>query len=98
MSEMVERVARAICASTDITMAGGIETVMDNPDFIIPANSRADRKPLARWRLYVPQARAAIEAMREPTDLMDKAGRFYGGSESRDVWVAMIDAALEEGG
>lgn len=47
-------------------------------------------------------ARAAIEAMREPTDAMMKAGEVPGWDDSvsiglsSDVWRAMIDAALNE--
>lgn len=37
-------------------------------------------------------ARAAIEAMREPTDEMCKKGATAGGV--RSTWVLMIDAAL----
>jgi hypothetical protein len=38
-------------------------------------------------------ARAAIEAMREPTDAMIDAG---GAATPRIAWRAMIDAALDE--
>lgn len=47
-------------------------------------------------------ARAAIEAMREPTDEMTRAvyvnpeAEFYGAPEAADVWQAMIDVALKE--
>lgn len=60
------------------------------------------------WRDYVPEARAAIEAMREPSRVMIKAGRkspdVRGGTSDCDVspfpnntitrYQAMIDAAL----
>lgn len=49
MSEMIERVARAICDASH-----------DNPD--------------PDWRAYEHLARAAIEAMREPTEAMSSAG------------------------
>ncbi len=70
MSEMIERVARAICRSTILGSGLDGETIFDNPDYVIPAQSRADRIPLIRWKLYVEPARAAIEAMREPTKQM----------------------------
>ncbi len=67
MDEMIERVARAICRATVI--GAGLDAdnmfgnIFDNPDYVIPAKSRADRIPIARWKLYVEQARAAIEAI-----------------------------------
>lgn len=48
-------------------------------------------------------ARAAIKAMREPTEAMERAGDIPGWDDavsighSADVWRAMIDAALSEG-
>lgn len=42
-------------------------------------------------------ARAAIEAMREPTAAMIKAAAEYALAEdAAGVWIAMIDAALKE--
>lgn len=41
-------------------------------------------------------ARAAIEAMREPTELMFNAGHDCAGFGVDDGWPAMIDAALAE--
>lgn len=72
MSEMVERVARAIAEARF-----GIGCPVDGDDRIA--------------------ARAAIEAMREPTDAMVDAayGRERTGTE-RGNWRAMIDAALTE--
>jgi hypothetical protein len=53
------------------------------------------------WRDYTPQARAAIEAMRVPTDEMVKAGEeginslpALPGHYAEYCWPAMIDAAL----
>ena len=63
--EIVERVARAICAKTDIAMAGVDEVNLDDPDFIIPAHKRFDKIEMPRWKLYVDQARAAIAVCRE---------------------------------
>ncbi len=92
---MVERVARAICAATNIAMEGVTEVVLDNPDFVIPAHKRTDGKALPRWQLYVPKARAAIAAMREPTEAMIDATGSDWGSQLEDNWQAMIDEALK---
>jgi hypothetical protein len=59
--------------------------------------SRAD--PL--WENWLPQARAAIAAMREPTAAMVDLGRGigpdapYGLAETRERWHAMIDECLK---
>ncbi|QUT07966.1 hypothetical protein KFK14_11570 [Sphingobium phenoxybenzoativorans] len=64
------------------------------------------------WEPFLPHARAAVEAMREPTDNMVEAGCFVddlrsdrpGGSKAYDEhWMncsyrAMIDAILTEEG
>lgn len=74
MSEMIERVARALAKLAD----------NDN------------------WNEFVPDARAAIEAMREPTDAMmaavDCAGEkadWLSGRAWTAAWQAMIDEALK---
>lgn len=85
MSEMFERVFRAIAK------AGG-----NNPD-------RLPKEPGPGYpmrQMYEAMTRAAIEAMREPTDEMANAG-YHGTSYWEDshptaVWQAMIDAALAE--
>jgi hypothetical protein len=84
MSEMVERVARAI-AKVDLVFC--LECGSADPG--LPA--LLDR----RWRDYAEAARAAIEAMREPNVRMIAAGQRYEG-DVIDVWRAMIDAALRE--
>jgi len=57
-----------------------------------------------RWTQHTPQARAAIEAMREPTEGMEVAGSNAMNFEpfepdslqaARAGWKAMIQAALE---
>lgn len=80
MSEMVERVARAIYFRGD-----------DQGDTAWH-HCQLWHRDVARE-----QARAAIEAMREPTEAMVKAayGRERTGTE-RGNWRAMIDAALKE--
>lgn len=49
------------------------------------------------WPSYEGRARAAIEAMREPTAGMFYAVRRECGADARSAWYAGIDAALEEG-
>lgn len=70
MSEMVERVARAIAEDQD-----GME------DY---------------WDAYVNAARAAIAAMREPTDKMIEASLDDAWTaHTRQLYQRMIDAALK---
>lgn len=51
-------------------------------------------------RDYLDYARAAIEAMREPTEAMcsaaEDSGSLEAGSSPFGAWQAMIDAALKE--
>ena len=51
------------------------------------------------WKLYDADARAAIKAMREPTDEMIRSGAEGSGEDSDCVaicaWRAMIDEALK---
>ena len=59
-----------------------------------------------KWRVWTLEARAAIEAMREPDDEMRKAvnelyrdharGRLE-KPDADEIWPVMIDAALNEG-
>jgi hypothetical protein len=89
MNPMVQRVARAICA-TDNRLA---------PDGV--ASRLYDEEEPAVQARYIERAHAAIAAMREPTDKMEVAGKvaFEIGGDDRfmhDCYCAMIDAALEE--
>lgn len=91
--EMVERVARRIC-----------ELYGEEPDKLLPAISGREwlSPTQPRWRSYTPQAIAAIEVMRKPTEAMSEAGDLAARAEGAhdceipmsDVWRAMIDAAL----
>ncbi len=92
---MVERVARTLCKENG-----------DDPDFVQLSN------PVQRgWHPYREKARAAIEAMREPTEAMTEAqvtaiqaidGFAYGighydlDETAKTGWRAMIDAALRD--
>ncbi len=102
MNEMVERVARVICASvgddpdaigdTPVCPMCGHDSQMAVRDHAFP-----------RWVAYIDQARAAIAALRVPTDAMTLAGAASYGKqdwfyvlEAAGVWQAMIAAILEE--
>ena len=93
---MVERVAARL--ANNRAVRNGAPAVMNVLEFI---------KPLAGGKLYdevMEDARAALEAMREPSIKMHDAAvlifvRENGGIEHAPViaWRAMIDAALAEG-
>ncbi len=56
-------------------------------------------RPIAHRRPYLDDARAALKAMREPTEAMRTAGINVEPlhSDPRDIYRAMIDVALSEG-
>lgn len=86
---MISRVARAIC-----------QEVGHQPyENLIEQATYLERKSRSDWPIIDKQearqvARAAIEAMREPTLAMRKVSSFKGAEID---WPAMIDAALAEG-
>jgi len=83
VSEMVERVARALCERCGVLpddMAGGTWD----------GGSYAAGEPA--WTTWKDDARAAIEAMRDPTEAMVTAGD---SCVSRLVWRDMINEALK---
>lgn len=82
MIDMVERVARAIARASN-----------DDPDGLTGSLLNEDER---YWQHYVKQARAAIEAMREPTKDMRSAAAYYLGQtiDISELYSAMIDAAL----
>lgn len=97
--EMIERVAQAIHAG-----------IQDAAERELTARGSVYPKPLAFGDLsgevrdgYRATARAAIEAMREPTEMMVDAGTPYSGWSDRDGlrdgaregFRVMIDAALK---
>ena len=49
---------------------------------------------VAAWRYYIPEARAAIAAMREPTNEIRRAGDQT--MSQHEAYQAVIDAALKE--
>jgi hypothetical protein len=102
-SEMVAKVARALAADAcrlfmerDPNFANHRAKEYSDPTWNDP-----DAYAEAKWSLYVRQARAAIEAMAEPTEEMVAAGKAAWISDgnltfSRRVWQAMLTAALSE--
>lgn len=97
MSEMIERVARAIC------VAMGHDPDGPSSDVYVEGDPDAGTS----WAGYRNAARAAIEAMREPTDEMSYAGFQVNKWVNRDkisvgrvsiapelAWQAMINTAL----
>ena len=89
---MIERVARAI--------SGHFGPVFDD----LPKDRKAQRLSIRQGDAYcdtqddmLEAARAAIEAMREPTERMVQAGwatNGYRGDMTKAEWSAMIDVAL----
>jgi len=81
---MVEKVARAICKEQQGDPGYDVWTLS------LGSPHRA---------LYLAQARAAIAAMREPSEAMLAAGRWPAEDDGAlACWQAMIDDALAEGG
>lgn len=84
---MVERVARGLHAAADARMKGRFRV-----DWV-------DCLPEYR-KLMLADARAAIEAMEEPTAAMVEAGQAasppFGDHKPYEAWQAMISAALSE--
>lgn len=79
MSEMIERVARAICAND-------------------PENYEWEWLTEGGKAHFFESARAAIEAMRDPTDEMRRVGRDKFAEEEggpMSVYATMIDAAIK---
>jgi hypothetical protein len=79
---MIERVARAIYrAKLESASTPG------NRELLVDLN----------WSLCVPEAQAAILAMREPTEAMKRAAdRLPDVMSVGDEWRAMIDEALKD--
>lgn len=80
--EMIERVAVAL------SVADGFH----------PEATSNDGEDQPAWTLYVAMAKAAIEAMKVPTDEMVAAGEenINGTEDVSYVFTAMIEAALKE--
>lgn len=88
MMTILERIARVLCS-------------VDN----VPPDTIMDGKPV--WQDYLAEAYASLRVMRDPTDEMAEAGRaLLSGRRGhkvdehdvRDLWNAMVDAALSNEG
>ncbi len=95
MTEMVERVARAL-----VYWSGDDPDALVHPSKPLPVTqdgfalmTKVDPVPL--WQTKVDLARVAIAAMREPTDEMATAPSVL-ANDFGDIWQAMIAAALGE--
>jgi hypothetical protein len=110
MSEMIERVARAMM-TVKARLPGRGESGADypvlsyDPDFDdLPANaSEGTRDDEITQEAILKLARAAIEAMREPTEEMMAAidcggdkSEWLSGRANKSIYRAMIDGALGE--
>lgn len=95
---MIERVARAIC------VASGLDP--DRP-FSSSNYSKETEPQEFAWHEYLPEARAAINAMREPTESMVENGAdsentleamtdLTDAQSVRNIYHAMIDRALKD--
>lgn len=96
-SEMIERVARAIL-NASLQSAGRAVLWTDEPSDWPPEHSRDEARQCAR---------AAIAAMREPSDGMlnatlglidtgDRGTHFDREEQATGIWQAMADAALAD--
>ena len=116
---MVERVARAICEARGINPENPtgrrIECDPDKADNLhtTGASNIASSRMVRAWEQFEDHARAALEAMREPTEEMFEVGfgkgqecsEYHGEDLSerrpfhaiRNVWQTMIDRALKDG-
>lgn len=80
---MIERVARALCRCR-----------ASQPDYVLGWSS-VDQEVHYCWNEWVEEARAAIQAMRTPTEAMVDAG-YRAAGPPPSQYVAMTDAALKE--
>jgi hypothetical protein len=74
------------------------ESVIERVAKAIHTAANSSRTEEDQWcsdAMALAAARAAIEAMREPTKKMWEEGSWETGYVSEEAWHAMIDAALE---
>jgi len=94
MTNMIEKVAVAICKSEKYDPYAIIGRFAEDNDFACSG------KEVFRWMSYLPQAKAAIEALKRPTRSMRAAANaIYDEDEAPDylaAYVEMINTALEE--
>lgn len=63
-----------------------------------PENIKFEGKPM--WQSFLPEARAVLTAIREPSEAMILAGVMHSGQDEDDIrlpWQSMIDAVLIDG-
>lgn len=107
MNEMIKYVARAICRVQTPTVDPDV-LVEWGPSYTGPKGSRVvlPSQQIPAWHLFVHDASAAIQAMREPIEAMIEAGYgFHWGSDQaanederenvKNIYQAMIDEALK---
>lgn len=97
---LIERVARVLCAHA---LRGTSQTP---DDVVVYSDQGMEGRSITfpRWEWHTEAARAAIAAMREPTEAMAAAGseaadeqdKYFCYDASPMVWRDMIDAALAE--
>ena len=89
MTEMVERVARALFDAENEWLR------IQNGEQGEPSPDRYFKVEVAEWRM---KARAVIAAMREPTDGMKGYAHHrlpdISRGQAHDVWILMMDEAL----
>lgn len=83
--DMVERVARALCREQHIQRYGSE----------MWREGELDQKVEGYWRHHIIGARAAIAAMREPTEAMIGAANRNNHPRDIDTWKTMVDEALK---
>lgn len=102
----LERAARALYRLHDAPPQDLLDRLKANGDDEGLAEELAEEDEV--WPNYVADARAVLEAIREPSEAMREAGAEVGESHDNlpretephaadDVYRAMIDAALKEG-
>lgn len=89
MSEMIERVAEAICRAEN-----GEVGVNGCRECLLGYTAGVSAAPKNCLGVYSATARAAIEAMREPTDAMMLAACHAGNEDMEASWRVAIDEAL----
>lgn len=99
MSEMIERVARALARSEGGTLLTGSQSKATREFGWDPSHSYVEKYVEAHWKEHVNAAHFAIEAMREPTEAMIEAGVTADtgntlGYRVFSAYRAMLDAAL----
>jgi len=83
---MIEKVARALCRQRIIVNVA-LDQIQASEEFI-------NRAIGFGWKDFTLQAKASIEAMREPTEEM--IANCSDLHSVKGTWVRMIDAALKE--